>query len=151
MINYSNDTLTIIVEPSTGILRAAWARPLLTAGLIDSYQYLLDKAESNGCCRFWHLDLRMRIWPAATFMQWLTDTFAPWATQRLGGPVFVACWVAAKHRAHVEHVFTTSMQKRIVETNFYMEYFDNEPAARSWLLGQQAHEGEPKISKAKKS
>lgn len=140
MDNYSSDTLTIIVEPSSGILRATWARPLLTAGLIDSYQYLLEQAENHGCCRFWHLDLRMSIWPAATFGQWLTDTFAPWATQRLRGPVFVACWVAAKHRPDVEHALTVAMQHRVAKVGFYPRFFDKEPAARAWLLDQQAHD-----------
>jgi hypothetical protein len=138
MINYTNDDLTIVVEHSTGILRATWAKPLLTGGLINSYQYLLDKAESSDCNRFWHLDLRMSIWPAATFMQWLTDTFAPAATQRLGGPVFMACWVMPKHRADVEHILTTAMQQRVAEVQFYPQFFDNEPAARAWLLAKQA-------------
>jgi hypothetical protein len=138
MINYINDDLTVVIELSTGILRAAWAKPLLTGSLMDSYQYMLDKAESNGCCRFWHLDLRMSIWPAATFMQWFTDTFAPLATQRLGGAVFMACWVTPKHRPHVEHALTTAMQQRAADVQFYPRFFDKEPAARAWLLEQQA-------------
>jgi hypothetical protein len=138
MINYSNDDLTIVVELSTGILRATWAKPLLTGSLINSYQYLLDKAESNSCCRFWHFDWRMSIWPAATFMQWLTDTFAPLAVQRLGGPVFVACWVTASHRPQVEHVLTTAMQQRGADVQFYLQFFDKEPAARTWLLTEKA-------------
>jgi hypothetical protein len=138
MSNYANDDPTIVMELSTGILRAAWAKPLLTGSLIDSYQYLLDKAESNGCCRFWHLDLRMSIWPAATFMQWLADTFAPLATQRLGGPVFMACWVSAHHRLQVEHMLTTTMQERGAGVQFYAQFFDKEPAARAWLLAKKA-------------
>jgi hypothetical protein len=138
MINYVNNDLTIVIELSTGILRAAWAKPLLTGSLINSYQYLLDKAESNGCCRFWHLDLRTSIWPAATFMQWFTDTFVSLATQRLGGPVFMACWVTAKHRPHVEHMLTTTMQERGADVQFYTQFFDKEPAARAWLLAKKA-------------
>lgn len=89
MSNASENDITIIVEPSSGILRAVWARQLLTGSLIDSYQYLLDEAVKANC-RFWHLDLRLRIWPAATFRTWLAETFAPLATKRLGGPVYVA-------------------------------------------------------------
>jgi hypothetical protein len=75
--NTSDNDITIIVEPSTGILRAVWARPMLTAGLIDSYYYLLDEAVKANC-RFWHLDLRLRIWPAATFKNWLIEPLRPW-------------------------------------------------------------------------
>lgn len=136
---YSNDNLTVIVEPSSGILRAAWAQPLLTANLIDSYYQLLGTAEEYGC-RFWHLDLRLRIWPAATFMQWLSETFAPLATQRLGGPIYIACWVAPRHQPHVADAVTTAMLPRVNTFGFYPAFFDNEPAARAWLLAQQAHE-----------
>jgi hypothetical protein len=138
VLKYSNDNLTVIVEPSSGILRAAWARPLLTATLIDSYHHLLQEAESNGCCRFWHLDLRLRIWPAATFMQWLSDTYAPLATQRLGGPVYVAGWVAAEHEPQVDEAVTATMLARANTAGFYMSFFTSEPAARAWLLAQQA-------------
>lgn len=139
MLKYSNDNLTVIVEPTSGILRAAWARPLLTATLIDSYYHLLQEAEANGYCRFWHLDLRMRIWPAATFMQWLGDTYAPLATQRLGGPVYAACWVTTEHQSQVDDAVTASMMVRASEAGFYPVFFDSEPAARAWLLEQQAH------------
>ncbi|MBJ6142608.1 hypothetical protein [Hymenobacter sp. BT559] len=140
MPKYTNDNLTIIVEPSSGILRAAWARPLLTANLIDSYYHLLQEAEAQGRCRFWHLDLRLRIWPAATFMSWLSETYAPLATQRLGGPVYAACWVTTQHQPHVADAVTTAMLARVNATGFYPVFFDNEPAARAWLLEQQAHD-----------
>lgn len=140
MPKYSNDNLTVIIEPISGILRAAWAQPLLTANLMDSYHHLLQEAEANGCCRFWHLDLRMRIWPAATFMNWLGETFAPLATQRLGGPVYAACWVAPEHQPSVVEAVTTAMQARGNESNFYPMFFENEPAARAWLLEQQARD-----------
>ena len=139
MSTYADDALTVIVEPSSGILRAAWARPLLTGALIDSYYRLLDTAEAHGCCRFWHLDLRMGVWPAATFMHWLSETFAPLATQRLGGPLFVAGWVGqGGHRAHVEHPHTVAMQRRAAEAGLHSYFFDYEPQARAWLLHQQA-------------
>lgn len=137
---YSNDNLTVIVEPTSGILRAAWAQPLLTASLIDSYYQLLGEAEAQGQCRFWHLDLRMRIWPAATFMSWLSETFAPLAKQRLGGPVYVACWVTAEHQPHVADAITTAMLPRVNAIGFYPVFFDNEPAARAWLLEKQAQD-----------
>ena len=140
MLKYSNDNLTVIVEPTSGILRAAWARPLLTANLIDSYYHLLQEAEANGCCRFWHLDLRMRIWPAATFMQWLGETYAPLATQRLGGPVYAACWVTADHQPSVDEAVTNTMLARASAAGLYPAFFDNEPAARAWLLAQQAQD-----------
>lgn len=140
VLKYSNDNLTVIVEPTSGILRVAWARPLLTANLIDSYYHLLQEAEANGCCRFWHLDLRMRIWPAATFMQWLSDTYAPLVTQRLGGPVYAACWVTTEHQPQVEDAVTTAMLTRARAAGFYPVFFDNEPAARAWLLAQQAQD-----------
>jgi hypothetical protein len=138
VLKYSNDNLTVIIEPTSGILRAAWARPLLTANLIDSYYHLLQEAEANGCCRFWHLDLRTRIWPAATFMNWLGETYAPLATQRLGGPVYAACWVAAEHQPSIEDAVTAAMLARSSATGFYLAFFENEPAARTWLLEQQA-------------
>jgi hypothetical protein len=137
---YSNDNLTVIVEPTSGILRAAWARPLLTANLIDSYHHLLQEAEANRFCRFWHLDLRLRIWPAATFMNWLSDTFAALATQRLGGPVYAACWVTAEHRPHVDDAVTAAMLTRANAAGFYPTFFANEPTARAWLLEKQAQD-----------
>lgn len=140
MLKYSNDNLTVIVEPTSGILRAAWARPLLTANLIDSYYHLLQEAEANGHCRFWHLDLRLRIWPAATFMSWLGDTFAPLAAQRLGGPVYAACWVSAEHQPQVDETVTTTMIARASAAGFHLVFFDNEPAARAWLLVVQAQD-----------
>jgi hypothetical protein len=141
VLKYSNDNLTVIVEPTSGILRAAWARPLLTANLIDSYYHLLQEAEANGSCRFWHLDLRMSIWPAATFMSWLSETYAPVATQRLGGSVYAAFWVAAEHQPQVDDAVTTAMLARANAAGFYPVFFDNEPAARAWLLEQQAQDG----------
>lgn len=135
---YSHDNLTVILEPSSGILRAAWGRPLLTANLIDSYYQLLEEAEAQGKCRFWHLDLRSRIWPQATFMNWLMDTFAPLATQRLGGPIYVACWMEKRHQQHMENGATTAIQARLAELGYNPVYFDKEPAARAWLLHQQA-------------
>lgn len=128
------------MEPSTGILRVAWARPLLTAGLIDSYHKLLAEATTRTRCRFWHLDLRMRIWPAATFTSWLSDTFALMAVQRLGGPVYVACWVGPKYQSYVEHSLTLAMQRRVAEVGFHPMFFEKEPDARAWLLHQQAHD-----------
>ena len=118
-------------------MRVAWARPLLTAGLIDSYYELLEAAALAGC-RFWHLDLRARIWPAATFMHWLTDTFAPLATQRLGGPVYVACWLGSRNRSRAVEPLTLSMQQQAAKVGFYPAYFDKETAARTWLLQQGA-------------
>jgi len=132
----ARDHLTIIVEPSSGILRAVWARPLLTAGLIDSYLELLEQAVRAGC-RFWHLDLRLRIWPAATFMQWLIESFAPLATQRLGGPVYVACWVGGRHQPYVDDPLTVNMQEQVAKAGFYPTFFDKERDARAWLLHQQ--------------
>lgn len=132
----ASDHLTIIVEPSSGILRAVWARPLLTGGLIDSYYELLEHAVLTGC-RFWHLDLRMRIWPAATFMSWLIDTFAALATQRLGSPVYVACWVADHHHIHVNDPLTVNMQHKAAKFGFYPVFFEKEPDARAWLLHQK--------------
>lgn len=134
-----SDDLTIIVEPSSGIMRVTWARPLLTAGLIDSYYALLEAAVKANC-RFWHLDLRMRIWPAATFTHWLIDTFAQLATQRLGGPVYVACWVGARHQSQVANLPTVNMQEQAAKAGFYPVYFDKEPAARAWLLHQKEME-----------
>lgn len=140
VLKYSNDNLTVIVEPTSGILRAAWARPLLTANLIDSYYHLLQEAEASRYCRFWHLDLRMSIWPAATFMSWLSETYAPLAAQRLGGAVYAAFWVAAEHQPQVEDAVTTAMLARANAAGFYPVFFDNEPTARAWLLEQQAQD-----------
>ena len=139
MTRRQDDVVTIIVEPSSGILRAAWAGQLLTGSLIDSYYQLLEVAVAQGC-RYWHLDLRMSIWPAATFMHWFTDTFAPHATQRLGGPVYVAGWVAEHNQAHVEDPSTVAMQQRVAQVNFYPAFFTSEAQARAWLLQQQAHD-----------
>ncbi len=132
----ASDNLTIIVEPSSGILRVVWARPLLTAGLIDSYYELLEHAALAGC-RYWHLDLRMRIWPAATFMHWLIDTFAALATQRLRSPVYLACWVSERHQPYVDDPLTVNMQKQVAKFGFYPAFFDKEPDARAWLLEQK--------------
>jgi hypothetical protein len=137
---YSNDNLAVIVEPSSGILRATWARPLLTANLIDSYYHLLSEAEAHGNCRLWQLDMRMRIWPAATFTSWLGDTFAPLATQRLGGPIYVACWVSDEHQPYVEGLVAGTTLHRATAAGFHTAFFDTEPAARAWLLAQQAHD-----------
>lgn len=133
----NTDDITLIVEPSSGILRAVWARPLLTAGLIDSYHHLLDEAVAAGC-RFWHLDLRMRIWPAATFKNWLIETFAPLAVQRLGGPVHVAYWVAHRQQAKAENLFSGDMQQQLAQVGFHAAFFEKELEARAWLTQQAA-------------
>ena len=137
-----SDNLTIIVEPSSGIMRVTWARPLLTAGLIDSYYELLEVAAQAGS-RFWHFDLRMRIQPAATFTHWFTDTFVPLAIQRLGRPIYVACWLGSRHATYVS-VLTASMQREVAKVGFYPAFFDKETDARAWLLqrkeaGDQLH------------
>lgn len=136
MPNTSDNDITIIVEASSGILRAVWARQMLTGSLIDSYQYLLDEAVKAGC-RFWHLDLRLRIWPAATFRTWLIETFAPLATQRLGGPVYVAYWVADNHQAKANDLFVGDMQVQMANVGFYPAFFEKELDARAWLMQQQ--------------
>ncbi|RZL03588.1 MAG: hypothetical protein EOO62_21465 [Hymenobacter sp.] len=136
-MTYSHDNLTVILEPSSGILRAAWGRPLLTASLIDSYYQLLEEAEAQGRCRFWHLDLRSRIWPQATFTNWLVDTFAPLATQRLGGPIYVACWMQERHQQHIENEAVTVVRARLIKLGYNPFYFTSEPVARAWLLRQQ--------------
>jgi len=133
----SDNDITIVVEPSSGILRAVWARQMLTAGLIDSYYYLLDEAVKAGC-RFWHLDLRLRIWPAATFKNWLIDTFAPLATQRLGGPVYVAYWLADQQQSRADDLFAEDMRQQLAKVGFYPAFFEKELDARAWLLRQQA-------------
>jgi len=135
--NASADDITIIIEPSSGILRAVWARPMLTAGLIDSYYHLLDEAVQAGS-RFWHLDLRLRIWPAATFKTWLIDTFAPLATQRLGGPVYIAYWVADQQQTKADDLFAGDMRQQLARAGFYPAFFEKETDARAWLLQQQA-------------
>lgn len=129
----------IIVEPSSGILRATWARPLLTAGLIDSYYHLLNEAVRAGC-RFWQVDLRLRIWPAATFGRWLMDTFAQLATQRLGGPVYIAGWIGDQHRSHVAEPLTLYMRQQVAQVGMHLAFFEKEPDARAWLLHQQQAE-----------
>ncbi|RZK60829.1 MAG: hypothetical protein EOO59_06540 [Hymenobacter sp.] len=121
-------------------MRVVWARPLLTAGLIDSYYELLEAAV-HANCRFWHLDLRQRIWPAATFMHWLANTFAPLATQRLSGPVYVACWLGSQHRPQVEEPITVNMRQQVAKVGLYPVFFDKEADARAWLLQQQAATG----------
>jgi hypothetical protein len=131
----NTDDITLIIEPSSGILRAVWARPLLTAGLIDSYYHLLDEAVATNC-RFWHLDLRLRIWPAATFKNWLIETFAPLAVQRLGGPVHVAYWVAHHQQAKAEALFSGDMQEQLAQVGFYAAFFEKELEARAWLTQQ---------------
>ncbi len=136
-----NDDITIIVEPSSGILRAVWARPLLTAGLIDSYYHLLNEAVRAGC-RFWQVDLRLRIWPAATFGHWLMDTFAQLATQRFGAPVYVAGWVGSQHQHHIAAPLTLHMRQQVAKTGFHMDFFEKEPDARAWLVGWQQAERE---------
>ena len=141
MIRHDNDNVATIVEPSSGILRAAWARPLLTGALIDSYYWLLDEAENQGQRRYWQLDMSTRIWPAATFTQWLSELFAPQATQRLGGPVHVACWISDKHQARVAEACTKQMQADVAQVKFYIEFFTTEPSAREWLLHQQSLDG----------
>jgi hypothetical protein len=83
----------------------------------------------------------MSIWPAATFMSWLSETYAPVATQRLGGSVYAAFWVAAEHQPQVDDAVTTAMLARANAAGFYPVFFDNEPAARAWLLEQQAQDG----------
>jgi hypothetical protein len=133
----SDNDITIIVEPSSGILRAVWARQMLTASLIDSYSHLLDEAVKAGC-RFWHLDLRMRIWPAATFKTWLKETFAPLATQRLGGPVYVAYWLASQQQSKADELFAGDMRHQLAEANFFPAFFEKETDARAWLLHKQA-------------
>ena len=140
MTENPSDNLTIVVEPSSGILRAMWARSLLTAGRIDSYWQLLSTAEAQGSCRFWHLDLRLSIWPPATFMHWLSNTYAPLAAQRLGGPVHVACWVSPQHQEQVEEGITVTMQQRAAAGGLHVAFFTKEPEARTWLLQQQARE-----------
>jgi hypothetical protein len=137
--NTSENDITIIVEPSSGILRAVWARQMLTAGLIDSYYYLLDEAVKAGC-RFWHLDLRLRIWPAATFRHWLIETFAPLATQRLGGPVYVAYWIADSQQSKLDDLLTADMKQQVAKVGFYPAFFEKELAARAWLMQQQQEE-----------
>ena len=134
--NASDNDITIIVEPSSGILRAVWARQMLTGSLIDSYSYLLDEAVKAGC-RFWHLDLRLRIWPAATFRTWIIETFAPLATQRLGGPVHVAYWVADNQQAKANDLLAGDMQVQLAKVGFYMAFFEKELDARAWLCQQQ--------------
>ena len=131
----NTDDITLIIEPSSGILRAVWARPLLTAGLIDSYFHLLDEAVQVGC-RFWHLDLRLRIWPAATFKNWLIETFAPLAVQRLGGPVYVAYWVAHHQQTKAQALFAGDMQQQLAQAGFYAAFFEKELEARAWLTQQ---------------
>ena len=142
VIEYPSDNLTVIVEPSSGILRAMWARSLLTAGLIDSYLQLLSIAETQSGCRLWHFDLRLSIWPAATFMHWLSDIYAPLAPRRLGGKVYLACWVSAQHQAHVEEALTAAVQHRMAAVGFHLTFFIKEPEARAWLLHQQAQEAD---------
>lgn len=124
------NNITLIVEPSSGILRAVWARPLLTAGLMDSYFHLLDEAVAAGC-RFWHLDLRLRIWPAATFKNWLIETFAPLAVQRLGGPVHVAYWVAHSQRALAKTCFRAICSSSLPKPAFTRPFL-----RKSWRPGR---------------
>lgn len=127
-----SDNLTIIVEPSSGIMRVTWARPLLTAGLIDSYCELLEVA-AQASCRFWHFDLRTRIKPAATFTSWFTDTFAPLTIQRLGSPVYVAYWLGNQHKTFSSSL-TANMQQELANAGFHPAFFDKELEARTWLL-----------------
>jgi hypothetical protein len=119
-------------------MRVAWARPLLTAGLIDSYYELLEVAVQTNC-RFWHFDLRTRINPAATFTAWFTETFAPLAIQRLGNPVYIACWLGSRHATYTSPL-TEMMQQEAARIGIHPAFFDKEPDARAWLLQRQAAE-----------
>jgi len=54
--------------------------------------------------------------------------------------VYAACWVAAQHQPKVEDAVTTAMLVRVSAAGLYLAFFENEPAARAWLLEQQVRD-----------
>lgn len=133
---------SITYEATPHLLIGHWLLDSDETVLYPSYQRLLAAAKAHNGCRFWLLDMQLRSWHTDTFTKWFADLLANQAVREVGAPIFVAYVAAERHRADIESVATEAMLRQSAQAEFYPFFFNNEPAARAWLVYHQTHPNE---------
>lgn len=135
----SPDLFSLVHEAERHLLVGRWLHNPAESDLYPTYRQLLATAQTHGNCRYWLLDMRGRSWPSAAFARWFSGPLAGQVVHEMGAPVFIAYLVDESRRAVIESVATDATLRQAAQVEFYPYFFDNEAAARDWLLYYQAH------------
>ena len=133
------DQFSLGYDPEQRLLIGRWLSDTNEDTLYPSYERLLAAAKANGECRYWLLDMRRRSWHSAEFTAWFGSLLANEVVHELGSPVFVAYVATEAHRSSIEGVANDAMLRQSAKVEFYPYYFDNEQAAREWLVYYRMH------------
>ena len=131
------DTFTITYDPQHELLRARWTQPLSDEELQATLLALLAAAQTHANCRYWLLDVRQRPIASVAFRRWARQVLHPQLRAALGGPVFAAFLVTPAQRPAVENPAMDEYLRAAAAQELYPYYFEEEPAALSWLHDQQ--------------
>lgn len=122
--------------PEPDVLCLRWRRGPTLPELQQAYAHTLDRAVRLQAPR-WLVDARQRQHLSPEQVRWLYQEFLPALCARLPEPLRLACLltpeqVAAARQdparmAQVQQLLTT-------EQPFWLAFFDDEAAARRWLL-----------------
>ena len=133
------DFFSLGYEVAPHLLVGRWLHESEDGDLYPAYLRLLATAKANGNCRFWLLDMRQRDWHTVAFAEWFGGLLANQVVREVGAPVFVAYVADETHRVDIESVATEAMLRQAARVEFYPYFFNDEAAARDWLIYYQTH------------
>jgi hypothetical protein len=133
------DQFSLTYDVEQGLLIGVWLSDTDEEELYPSYERLLKAAKEHENCRFWLLDMRKRSWHSLEFAKWFGSLLVNEIITELGSPVFVAYVAKEAHRIDIEGVANDAMLRQSAQVEFYPYYFDNEQAAREWLVYYRTH------------
>ncbi|WP_151087284.1 hypothetical protein [Hymenobacter baengnokdamensis] len=134
------ESLAITYEAEEGVLVGRWRRNHAEPDLPEVFELLVEAALKADHCRFWLLDLRERTWHPPAFKKWFDNLLSKQVVQVLGRPVFLACVATEQNRADIESIATQVRLRQHAQEEFYPYFFNNEGAARDWLLYHRQQE-----------
>lgn len=127
---------TITYRPDLEILIVRWYADAELAVLQEDYHTMLEVAQEHHCAR-WLLDVRRREGTDPALSAWASQTFYPFASQRIAPQLLCLAILKANHiygrfaddpaqRQYVDYMLAE-------ERPFLAQVFDDEAEAVRWL------------------
>lgn len=126
------DYLHLVHRPDLDVLVARWQRQTTAEEMRLGYAALLAGAVEQQCRR-WLVDARRRDHANQQGVPWMTDTFFPQMTARLGGAVRLAYLFAPAHLRELETDATVPPLSYFDGRPYRVQRFADEQPAMQWL------------------
>lgn len=131
-------SFTLSRDPVHHFVRGRWAGPRAEPLVFRHYAAILAESCHEPNCRFWLLDMRGSTWPSERFEHWFSRVMAPLVAHDVGHPLFVACVLDPDHLPAITTASSLLSQRVCADHDLYPCFFDDEAAARDWLLHQMS-------------